>query len=91
LEACLGAELESRAVSVAYFVWTSHALHRLDQRQLARSDVEQAIRSGHEGRQVNEGEADWLITGITSLGVPFEAIYDHPVGGDESTVRIVSA
>jgi hypothetical protein len=76
---------------VEHFVWTSHALLRLDQRQLTRSDVEQAIRSGHEGRQVNEGEANWLLTGITSLGVPFEAIYDHPVGGDETSVRIISA
>lgn len=78
-------------MSVEHFVWTSHALLRLDQRQLTRSDVEQAIRSGHEGRQVNEGEANWLLTGITSLGVPFEAIYDHPVGGDETSVRIISA
>jgi len=78
-------------VSVEHFVWTSHALLRLDQRQLTRSDVEQAIRGGHGGRQVNEGEADWLIAGITSLGVPFEAIYDHPVGDDETTVLIISA
>jgi hypothetical protein len=45
----------------------------------------------HGGREVNEGEADWLIAGITSLGVPFEAIYDHPVGDDETTVLMISA
>jgi Domain of unknown function (DUF4258) len=78
-------------VSVERFIWTTHALARLDQRQLARSDVELAIRSGHEERRINEGAADWLITGTTSLGVSFEAIYDHPIGDDETTVRIISA
>jgi hypothetical protein len=78
-------------MSVERFIWTSHALLRLDQRQLTRSDIEQAIRNGHDGRQVNQGEADWLIASLTPLGVPFEAIYDHPVGGDEETVRVISA
>lgn len=64
---------------------------RLHQRRLARSDVERAIREGHDGRQVNEGQADWLIEGTTSLGERLEAVYDHPVDGDETTVRVVSA
>jgi hypothetical protein len=72
------------------FVWTKHAGLRLDQRRLARSDVEEAIRRNHGERKVNEGEADWLVEGITGLGVRIEAIYDHPVGGDETTARIVS-
>jgi len=28
---------------------------------------------------------------VEHLGVPFEAIYDHPVGDDETTVCIISA
>jgi hypothetical protein len=63
---------------------------RLDERHLSRSDVENAIREGH-GRQINDGQADWLIEGITAYGVRFEAIYDHPVGDEETTARIVSA
>lgn len=64
---------------------------RLDQRHLTRSDVEQAIRDGHRGRQVNDGQADWLVEGMTTHGVRFEAVYDHPVGADKTTARIVSA
>lgn len=71
-------------------MWTTHALVRMDQRRLLRTDVERAIIEGHHGRDVNEGEADWLIQDITSHGVRFEAVYDHPVGDDEKTARIVS-
>lgn len=78
-------------MAIKRFIWTDHAELQLQKRNLARSDIERAIRDGHCGRQVNEGEADWLIKGITSYGVPFEAIYDHPVGHDETTARIVSA
>jgi hypothetical protein len=53
--------------------------------------VEQAIREKHGERLANDGQADWLIASATSLGVRFEAIYDHPVAGDEQTARIVSA
>jgi hypothetical protein len=78
-------------VAIERFIWTDHALLRLERRGLTRDDVEQAIRGGHGGRQINEGQADWLIDGITSHGVPFEAIYDHPAGEDRTTARIVSA
>jgi hypothetical protein len=78
-------------LTIERFIWTAHALLRLDERHLARSDVEQAIREGHGGRRVNEGEADWLIEGVTAHGASFEAVYDHPAGDDEATVRIVSA
>jgi hypothetical protein len=77
-------------MSLKRFLWTSHALLRLGQRQLAQSDVEQAIRAKHDGRQVNEGSADWLVEGITALGVPFAVIYDQPAGEDETTARVVS-
>jgi hypothetical protein len=77
-------------VPIERFVWTTHAMLRLDQRHLSQSDVENAIREGHGGRQTNDGQADWLIEGITAYGVRFEAIYDHPVSDDEATARIVS-
>ncbi|HTC59825.1 MAG TPA: DUF4258 domain-containing protein [Solirubrobacteraceae bacterium] len=66
-------------MAIERFVWSSHAILRLDQRHLTQSDVEQAIRDGHRGRQVNDGQADWLIQGMTAYGVRFEAVYDHPV------------
>ena len=64
---------------------------RLAERGLDATDLEQAIRSGHAGRKVNDGRAEWLISGVLSDGTPFEAIYDHPHGDDEAAVRIVSA
>ncbi len=78
-------------MAIERFVWTEHALLRLAQRRLTRLDVERAIRAGHEDRRVNNGEADWLVVGITAHGVPFEAVYDHPAGSDESRARVVSA
>jgi hypothetical protein len=72
------------------FVWTEHAEDRLRQRRLAADDVEQAIKERHSERQINDGRAEWLVGGRTPDGVAFEAIYDHPHGEDESTVRIVS-
>jgi hypothetical protein len=78
-------------VTIEQFLWTAHALLRLDQRRLPRSDVEQAIRDNHGERLANDGQADWLITSTMALGVRFEAIYDHPVAGDERAARIVSA
>ncbi len=78
-------------MTIEQFLWTAHALLRLDQRRLPRSDVEQAIRDNHGERLANDGQADWLITSTMALGVRFEAIYDHPVAGDERAARIVSA
>jgi Domain of unknown function (DUF4258) len=77
-------------MKIERFLWTEHALERLDERHLTRGDVEQAIRDGHDTREINDGQADWLLTAITTKGVAFEAIYDHPAHGDQSTVRIVS-
>jgi hypothetical protein len=45
----------------------------------------------HGERLANDGQADWLIASTTALGVRFEAVYDHPVAGDEHVARIVSA
>ncbi len=72
------------------FTWTTHAEDRLDDRHLTRGEVEQAIRDGHTRRQLNYGEADWLLTGITNTGVAFEAVYDHPAQSEPTTARIVS-
>lgn len=77
-------------MEIERFVWTEHAEMRLGQRRLNASDVQQAIRDSHVGRQVNDGRAEWLVSGKTADGTAFEAIYDHPHEDDESAVRIVS-
>jgi hypothetical protein len=78
-------------MSIETFIWTDHALLRLSQRRLERFDVEEAIRANHDERKANDGQADWLVRATTALGVRIEAIYDHPVGSAEATIRIVSA
>jgi hypothetical protein len=77
-------------VDIERFAWTEHARMRLAQRGLGAADVEQAIREGHAQREVNDGRAEWLVSGALSDGTPFEAIYDHPHGADDAAVRIVS-
>jgi hypothetical protein len=70
--------------------WTIHAEQRLRDRGLSRDEVEQAIRDGHQSRQVNKGEADWRVYGIRADGRRFVVIYDHPVSSDRSSARIVT-
>jgi hypothetical protein len=77
-------------VEIERFVWTEHADGRLRQRRLNASEVEQTIKDRNSEREVNDGRAEWLVSGETSDGTPFEAIYDHPHGDDEGAVRIVS-
>jgi hypothetical protein len=77
-------------VSIETFIWTDHALLRLSQRRLERIDVEEAVRASHAEREANDGQADWLVRAMTQLGTRIEAIYDHPIGNDETTIRIVS-
>lgn len=77
-------------MAIEHFVWTVHAQQRIQQRRLDRHEVEQAIGERHDDREVNDGRAQWLIRGTTADGTPFEAIYDHPHGGDVDKVRIVS-
>jgi hypothetical protein len=77
-------------VEIERFVWTEHAGDRLRQRRLDASDVEEAIKDRHAEREVNDGRAEWLVSGETTDGTAFEAIYDHPHGDDETAVRIVS-
>lgn len=78
-------------MDIERFVWTEHAEYRIRQRRLDAADVEQAIKDHHAKREVNDGRAEWLVSGVTPDGVAFEAIYDHPHGDDEGAVRIVSA
>jgi predicted fused transcriptional regulator/phosphomethylpyrimidine kinase len=77
-------------MAIELFAWTEHARERLLQRRLDAVEVERAISGRHADREVNDGRAEWLITGVTENGVRFEAIYDHPHDGDEAAVRIVS-
>jgi Domain of unknown function (DUF4258) len=77
-------------MKIERFLWTEHALERLDERRLTREDVERAIRGGHGDRQINSGSANWRVHGSRSDGKRFAAIYDSPVDGDAGSVRIVS-
>jgi hypothetical protein len=77
-------------VTINRFIWTDHAEFRREQRHLDRTAIEHAIANGHDDRQVNDGRAEWLLTGKTAEHVPFEVVYDHPHGTDENAVRIVS-
>ena len=77
-------------MAINRFVWTEHARARLGERRLDAGDVERAISERHADREVNDGRAEWLVTGVTGDGTPFEAIYDHPHGNDDTAVRIVS-
>lgn len=77
-------------MAIERFVWTEHAQMRLVQRRLNVADVERAIAERHANRQENDGRAEWLVGGVTADGTVFEAVYDHPHGGDDAAVRIVS-
>ncbi len=72
------------------FIWTIHAEKRRAERLLDRFELEYAIRNGHADRQINPGEADWLIDGLLVDGRRFKIVYDHPHGNDHAAVRIVS-
>ena len=77
-------------MEIERFVWTEHAEGRLRQRRLDEADVEQAIKRRHSEREINDGRAEWLVSGETNDGTTFEAVYDHPHGDDEGAVRIIS-
>lgn len=78
-------------MSVSRFVWTAHAELRLLERGLDRDEVEHAISSGHDAREVNDGRAQWVVRCTTATGESFEVIYDHPHGDDVTAARVVSA
>jgi hypothetical protein len=77
-------------MAIERFIWTTHAEDRRAERLLDRFELEQAIRDGHAGRQINRGRADWLIDGLLADGRHFVVVYDHPHGTDHAAVRIVS-
>jgi hypothetical protein len=72
------------------FDWTDHARQRARERNLHRLLVEMTVRLGHDGRNRNDGRADWLVRGRRLDGRAFEVVYDHPVGTDPGRVRFVS-
>jgi len=77
-------------MAIEQFVWTDHALQRLQERGLTRFEVEEAIREGHDGRRPNEDGAEWMSAARTQSGISIEAVYDHPHQGDGSIARVVS-
>jgi len=77
-------------VEIERFVWTEHARTRVAQRHLDATEIEQALKERHANREVNDGRAEWLVSGVLPDGTAFEAIYDHPHGEDDAAVRIVS-
>jgi hypothetical protein len=72
------------------FDWTEHALERAAERRFDRDHIEAVIKEEHELRRVNDGRAEWRVTGRDRVGRPFLVIYDHPAEGDPARVRIVS-
>jgi hypothetical protein len=77
-------------VGIERFIWTDHADLRLGQRGLARIEVEDVIREGHENRESNQGDAAWRLEGVRADGRKFVVIYDNPALGDEGAARVVS-
>jgi hypothetical protein len=66
-------------------VWTDHAVTKAEVLGFARSDVEDALLTGHKSRSRNTRAADWLVTaGRVAIA------YNHPDRGDELTARIVT-
>ena len=54
-------------------------------------EVEAVIRQEHAVRALNRGEADWRVYGVRLDGRKFAVVYDHPVLGDPTAARVVSA
>lgn len=73
------------------FIWTDHALLRLEQRGLTRFEVEEAVREGHEIRHVNPGDADWRVEGVRTDGRRFVVVFDSPVREGDRAACVVSA
>jgi hypothetical protein len=78
-------------LAIERFIWTDHAELRLGQRGLTTADVEEAVREGHEIREINQGDADWRVEGVRRDGRRFAVIYDNPVRGDANAACVVSA
>jgi hypothetical protein len=74
-------------MAIERFIWTDHAEDRCRRRLIDRDDLERAICHGHDERQPNPGEADWLVHGLTADGRCFVTVYDDL---DQHTALIVS-
>lgn len=75
---------------ITRFIWTAHALDKCTKRLLDRTEVERAIRDGHAEREINRGEADWLVKGLLPDGRRIEVVYDHHHHADRAVAQIVS-
>jgi hypothetical protein len=76
--------------SIDHIIWTVHAEDRLRKRLLDRTEIEQAICSGHHIPRINRGQADWIAHGICADGRRFSVAYDHPLQDDFRTARVVT-
>jgi hypothetical protein len=72
------------------FEWTNHATYRRRKRRVSQAGIEAAINSEHPYRVTNAGEGDWMVSWVAGDGRPCEVVYDHPVYGDASVVRVVT-
>jgi hypothetical protein len=66
-------------------IWTLHALDKARQLGFARSDVEDAVLSGHRARRRNAGEAAWMVVAGRLV-----IVYEHPHGEDPLVARVVT-
>jgi hypothetical protein len=66
-------------------IWTLHALDKARQLGFARSDVEDAVLSGHRSRRRNAGEAAWMVVAGRLV-----IVYEHPDGEDPLVARVVT-
>lgn len=70
--------------------WTIHARRRLLKRGVTQAEIEAAIHSEHAYREPNAGDGDWIVPWVDAAGRRLEVVYDHPVYGDDSLVRVVT-
>jgi hypothetical protein len=65
--------------------WSRHARVKAQLEAWTPTDVERVVIEGHERRERNPGDADWLLRAGRLV-----VAYNWPSGGDELRVRIVS-
>jgi len=57
---------------------------------VSEAEIEAAIQFEHAYRVRNAGDGDWVVPWTSSDGRRFEVVYDHPVYGDGTRVRVVT-
>jgi len=75
---------------ITEFEWSRHARHRLRQRRVSEAAIEAAIQFEHAYRVSNAGDGDWVVPWFGADGREFGVVYDHPVYGDDTLVRVVT-